>query len=201
VISKRTTALTTGAAGIAAAALIAIMAASGAAAPAGDQYAGGAHRVAHGLASPTRSDTSWHRYHQDDIDYKRGDVCGFAVHGQVLRDKEFYRNVNFWPNGKARTQLYRGPLVFRWTNTTTGTSVRRDQSGRAYVEYLRNGDFASLNALTGHFGAGLHAGSTPGRGLFLVGGRWSSLVINADGTSDLTLGPDGTAENLCRALR
>lgn len=151
-------------------------------------------------ATARTHDTSWHRYHQADVDYRRGDVCRFAVHGHVLRDREFYRNVNFWPNGKIRTQLYRGPLVFRWKNVSTGRSVVRDQSGRAYVEYHRNGDFASLNALSGHFGAGMSKGSRPSRGLFYVGGRWTSVVVNQDGTSTLTLGPRGTAENLCTTL-
>jgi hypothetical protein len=201
VISKRTTALTAGAAGIAAVALVAMMAAGGVAAQAGDQHAVSPHSDGRGPASPTRNDTSWHRYHQDDVDYKRGDVCGFAVHGKVLRDKEYYRNVNFWPNGKPRTQLYRGPLVFRWTNTATGTSVRRDQSGRAYVEYTRAGGFASLNALSGHFGAGFHVGSTPHRGLFYLGGRWTSVSFDAKGHATLSLGPDGTSENLCETLR
>lgn len=145
-------------------------------------------------------ETSWHRYHQDDVDYARGDACRFAVHGHVLRDREFYRNVNFWPHGAVRTQLYRGPLVFRWTDRATGRSVVRNQSGRAYVAYHRNGDFASLNALSGHFGAGFTLGSHPSRGLFYLGGRWTSVVVDHDGTSTLTLGPKGTAENLCRTL-
>jgi hypothetical protein len=201
VISKRKTGLTAGAASIAAGALVAVMAAGGAAAPAAHQHPVRGHGTAQGLVSATRDDTSWHRYHQDDVDYKRGDVCRFAVHGKVLRDKEYYRNVNFWPNGKVRTQLFRGPLVFRWTNQANHSSVRRDQSGRAYVEYTRAGVFASLNALSGHFGAGFHPGSTPHRGLFYLGGRWTSVSFDAKGHATLSLGPDGTSENLCLTLR
>jgi len=44
------------------------------------------------------------------------------------------------------------------------------------------------------------AGSTPDTGLFLLGGHGTSVTFNADGTHTFTLGPAGTAVNVCDAL-
>ncbi len=142
----------------------------------------------------------WVRYHQADVRYPPGEVCAFAVHEHVLRDREFSKIVSRYANGNPRTQLFRGPLVMRIINDRTGASVRRNLSGRGFEILARNGAFESLTVQTGHFGAGLPKGSQPGRGLYYVGGRWSSLSINADGSRSLVLGPHGTAQNLCPLL-
>ena len=144
--------------------------------------------------------THWVRYHQADVRYSPGDVCAFAVHEHVLRDREFYKTVSRYENGNPRTQLFRGPLVMRITNVRNGVSLRRDLSGRAIEILARNGDFESLTVQSGHFGAGLPKGSQPGRGLYYVGGRWSSVSINDNGSRSLVLGPHGTAQNLCPLL-
>jgi hypothetical protein len=44
------------------------------------------------------------------------------------------------------------------------------------------------------------AGSTPDTGLFVLGGHGTSVTFNADGTHTFTLGPAGTAVNVCDAL-
>lgn len=145
-------------------------------------------------------DTDWHPYRSDDIAYAAGERCAFKVTGTVVKDKEEYRNVNFWPNGKPRTQEFRGPLTIRWKNLASGRSVLRDQSGHAYLDFDRRGDLVALTALSGHFSAGLPKGSTPYRGIGYIGGKWSSVTINPDGTVTVSLGPHGTLENLCRTL-
>ena len=150
--------------------------------------------------SPAAERSRWVPYQQPDLTYEAGDVCAFAVFGKVVRDREFYRNVSFWEDGTARTQLWRGPLVMRWENMDTGKSVVRDQSGHAIVDYYPNADVRALTVQTGHFGAGLPAGSAPRKGLFYIGGRWSALDVSPDGTHRLVMGPGGTAENLCRTL-
>lgn len=144
--------------------------------------------------------TRWVPYHQPDVHLPAGDSCVFAVKGSVTRDHEFYRNVSFYSDGTPRTQLFKGPLYIRWTNKSTGRSVLRNQSGRAILEYAVGGSFSSLIARTGHFSTGMPAGSTPGKGLYYVGGRWSSVQINDDDTRTLVLGPRGGAENLCETL-
>lgn len=142
----------------------------------------------------------WIRYHQADFRVPAGEGCAFAVKEHVLRDREFYKTVSTYANGKPRTQLFKGPLVMRLTHVRNGTSIRRDLSGRAIETFRRNGDFDSLTVLRGHFGATLPEGSRPGSGLYYIGGRWSSLSVNADGTDTVVLGPHGTARNLCPAL-
>ena len=118
----------------------------------------------------------------------------------MVRDQEFFKNVSFYADGTVHTQLFKGPLWIRWTNTETGESVLRDQSGRAILEYAPDGSLRTLTAQTGHFSARMPAGSSPSMGVYYVGGKWSSLDLNADGTRTIVLGPDGTAENLCDTL-
>ena len=141
----------------------------------------------------------WIPYHQEDIAYAAGEACDFPVTSTVLEDREVYRET-YWPDGSVRTQTFRGTLVILWTNTATGESVVRDQSGKATFEYADDGTLLSLTAQNGHFSARLPAGSTPGQGLFYVGGRDTSVTFNADGTRTLTLGPHGTSEDLCETL-
>ncbi|MGI8644835.1 MAG: hypothetical protein ACR2JD_00695, partial [Nocardioides sp.] len=142
----------------------------------------------------------WKPYRTEDVKYKPGERCDFALKAHVLRDREEYRDVALWDNGNVRTQEFRGALIMQWKNLETGVAVRRNQSGRAFFEYHRNGDLEELAAMTGHFSAGLPEGSTPGRGAYYVGGRWSSVVFAKDDTRTIMLGPDGTIENLCDTL-
>ncbi len=145
-------------------------------------------------------DTSWQRYHQSDVTVPAGRACDFEVFEEVVRDREFFRNVSFYADGTPKTQLWKGPLVMRYTNTETGDSVVRDISGRAVMDYAADGAWKSITIQSGHFSGTLPAGSLPERGLFVVGGRWSSLTVNDDGSRTLVLGPRGTAENLCEDL-
>jgi hypothetical protein len=143
----------------------------------------------------------WVRYHQADIHYPAGEVCRFPVFEHVTRDREFVKVVARYGNGKPRLELFRGPLLVKITNTRTGTSIRRNLSGRGVEVLARNGSFESLTALHGHFGAGLPKGSHPHRGLYRVSGRWSSVSVDSDGTLSLVLGrPHGRATNLCPLL-
>jgi hypothetical protein len=161
-----------------------------------------------GAANPTdtgRTATTgdwppWIPYEQEDVTYPAGERCEFEVFGKVLRDKEFYRDIVTYADGSPRIQLWRGPLVMRFTNMDTGYSVKRDASGQAFFEYRPDGSFEELTVQKGHFVGGMPAGSIPSQGLFYVSGRWSSLVAHADGTRQLFLGPNGSAENLCETL-
>ena len=144
--------------------------------------------------------TEWVPYHQEDLSYAAGEACAFALTSTVVSDDEYYRNVAFYSDGAAHTQLFRGALVIRWTNTETDESVVRDQSGRAFLEYRHNGLLRTLTAQSGHFSARLTAGSSPGKGMYYVGGAWSAVDIHPDATRTLVLGPHGTSENLCRTL-
>ncbi len=52
--------------------------------------------------------SGWTPYEQPDIDYAAGFRCEFAMHGEVLKDHEEFKDVAFWPDGTVRTQLWRG---------------------------------------------------------------------------------------------
>jgi hypothetical protein len=151
-------------------------------------------------ATASRDWPPWIPYEQEDVTYAAGDYCAFEVFGEVLRDKEVFRNISTYADGSPRTQLWRGPLVMRFTNMETGFSVDRNASGRAFMEYGPGEAFQSLTVQAGHFVGGARQGSEPGQGIIYVGGKWSSLVRNDDGSSTFFLGPNGSAENLCDTL-
>ncbi len=151
-------------------------------------------------AGTAKSHTRWTRYHQADFSYAAGEACSFGVHAKVVRDREYYKNVAFYSDGTVKIQLFKGPLVVNYKNDATGKTIRKNLSGRAFEEFNPDGSFSSITVQSGHFGTSLPAGSQPAKGLYRVGGRWSSLTINPDGTRTVVLGPHGTIENLCVEL-
>jgi len=137
---------------------------------------------------------------EEDFTIAAGAACDFEVFGEILQAREFSKDVTTFDNGDPQTQLFKGPLIIRFHNTETDEFVDRNASGRAFQEFGPGQSFKSLTIQSGHFVTRLPAGSTPAKGLFYVGGKWSSVVKNADGFNSLFLGPDGTAENLCDTL-
>lgn len=150
--------------------------------------------------STVQPQTAWHRYHQADFTVPAGEACAFKVAGKVLYDREYFRNLSRYSNGKVRVVLFRGPLIVQYTNVAKGTKVIRDQSGVAKERFNRDGSFASIKVISGYFGATMPPGSDPRRGEYYVGGQGAALFQNADGTRTLKLGSNGTAENLCPIL-
>ena len=153
-----------------------------------------------GQGSSSGGGSGWTPFEQPDIDYAAGFRCEFAVHGEVLRDREEFKDVAFWPDGTVRTQLWRGTLVLRWSNVGTGESVVRDQSASAVAEYGSDGALDKMTSTGGAFSAGVREGGWPGKGVYVIDGKWTSIVIEDDGNSAITLGPRGTLENLCETL-
>ncbi len=105
--------------------------------------------------------SGWTPYEQPDIDYAAGFRCEFAMHGEVLKDHEEFKDVAFWPDGSVRTQLWRGALVIRWSNVETGESVVRDQSAKAVAEYGSDGALDKMTSMGGAFSAGVPRGRLP----------------------------------------
>ncbi len=97
-------------------------------------------------------------------------------------------------------QLFRGALIIQYTNVKNGTKVIRDQSGVAKEKFNRDGSFASIEVISGYFGATLSPGSSLDAGVYYLGGQGTALFEHADGTETVKLGPDGTAQNLCPIL-
>lgn len=146
-------------------------------------------------------ESPWQPYEQAPITWEAGVACDFEVRGVPVEDREFYRDVAFYPDGDVYKQQWKGPLVIEYTNTETGTSVVRDISGRSTYEYYPDGSPHSLTIQNGRFGASLQDDSMgPGKGLYVVSGKGSALVWDTDGSKALVLGPHGSAENICPDL-
>jgi hypothetical protein len=156
--------------------------------------------VAASASSEASPQNPWHRYHQPDFTVPAGVGCSFEVAAKVLKDREFYRDMSQYPNGNPHVQLWRGPLVIEFTNTSTGASVVRDVTGVATESFNRDGTFHAIRIINGHFSATLVPGSDPEQGIFYVGGHGARLVVTDDGQEVLKLGRHGTAENLCGPL-
>jgi hypothetical protein len=135
-----------------------------------------------------------------DVTHPAGELCEFEVYVDVLHERQFYRNVSTYDDGSPRTQLWKGPMTLRYINTDTGAYVDRDAGGRAIVEYGPDGRYDSATIQTGYLVGGAREGSDPGKGIWYLTGRWSSLVRDDDGPVTVFLGPRGTAENLCETL-
>jgi len=149
----------------------------------------------HGHGSP------WTPYRTEEVVVPAArSTCGFDVRITSLRDEEEYRTTSTWPDGTPRTQLFRGALVERYTNLATGASVVRDLSARAVFAYRPDGSPESLTSLHGAFGTTMPPGSTPDTGLYVLGGRGTRVVFEADGSRTFTLGRHGTAEDVCDTL-
>jgi hypothetical protein len=148
-------------------------------------------------ASTDARQNPWIRYHQPDVRVPAGEGCAFRVKEHVVRDREFYKVLATYDDGTHQAELFRGPLVMRYRNMHTGKSVVENLSGHGRVTYYRNGDFASLTVLTGHFGTSIGPGNEQARGLYRVGGRNSSLTLTHDGHRSIALGRSGTLESIC----
>jgi hypothetical protein len=154
-----------------------------------------------GAVPASAGESPWVAYEQPDILVPAArSTCAFDVQETVVEDGEYYRNTEFYADGTVRTQRWRGPLVMRYTNVSSGASVVRDLSATATVHYRPDGSMASMVSEHGAFGATMPAGSSPASGIYVLGGRGTTLTLNPDGTRSFTLGPHGTAENVCAAI-
>ncbi len=157
---------------------------------------GGGATAAQGSAASDGS-SKWIRYHQADVRVAAGQGCAFAVRAHVVYDREYYKVLSTFKDGTHQAELFRGPLIMRYKNLHTGNSVVQNLSGRGRVTYYRNGDFASITIVAGHFGTTIGPGNEQRRGLYRVGGRNSALTVRHDGHRQIALGRHGTLESIC----
>lgn len=149
----------------------------------------------HGHHSP------WMPYHQEDALVTAGrSTCGFDVQETVVSDVEEYRTTKTFSDGTPREQVFRGDLVMRFTNVSTGTNVVHDLGGTGVFVFNADGSPASLTSRHGPFGTTLPTGSTPFTGIYVVSGKGTAVTFNADDTRTLTLGRRGTAIDVCAEL-
>lgn len=127
-------------------------------------------------------------------------TCGFDVRITPVVDDEEYRTTSTYPDGSPRTQTFRGTLVETYTNLSTGKTVTEDLSATAVFRYTEDGAPLSLTSVHGAFGTTMPPGSTPDTGLYVLSGHGTSVTFAPDGTRSFTLGPNGTAVDVCDAL-
>ncbi len=142
--------------------------------------------------------TAWTPYRSQPFQLAAGTRCSFGLNGDILRDREEIRTLSTYPGGSPELQQIRGPLIVRYTNTSSGESVRRNLTGRATVRYGTDGSF-TITLASGHFAAGLAATDPGGPGFFVLSGHGHSLAVAADGSRVLSLGT-GRVENICDTL-
>lgn len=144
----------------------------------------------------------WKPYHQEDVLVTAAkSTCAFDVQETVVKDREEYRTTETYADGTPKEQVFRGDLVMRFSNTSTGKSVVHDLGGTGVFVYNADGSPASLTSQHGPFGATLPGGSTPMTGIYVVSGKGTRVAFNADSTRTLTLGKHGeVVADVCAEL-
>ena len=141
---------------------------------------------------------AWQKFRSAPFTDAAGAVCSFAVHGDIVKDREQVRNLLTYPDGTPQEQQFRGPLVIRFTNESTGRSVVRDLSGTGWFFYTPAGALQYGHGFQ-HMSLGIHTVNTsPAPGEYYLSGTFD-FAINADGTRNFTV-EHGSAENLCETL-
>jgi hypothetical protein len=125
------------------------------------------------------------------------DTCSFTVQGDIVEDEEETRVDATYADGSPKVQEFRGPLVIRFTNASTGASVVRDVSGYGRLRVRQDG--SSSWFFDGGASVGVRAGNrTTPPGSYILRGTFA-LEIASDGTRTIRR-IHATQENLCTTL-
>ncbi|MEY9968011.1 hypothetical protein ABIA33_006091 [Streptacidiphilus sp. MAP12-16] len=139
----------------------------------------------------------WQPYRSSPFVAAAGTQCAFALKGDVVRDEERIRTLAVDAAGKPTEREVTGPLVFRFTNESSGASVVRNLAGTAWLYYHTDG--SQTWVVVGHLGMGIKAGNPyqpPGH--YVLTGRLI-LDIHSNGVPQL-VAHQGATENLCDTL-
>ncbi|MEU1225067.1 hypothetical protein [Streptomyces sp. NPDC005828] len=125
--------------------------------------------------------------------YPAGARCDFAVQGSPVVDEVVRRTLAVYEDG-TKVVEYKGDLVVRVVNSSTGASYDADASGRAVVEIRpdRSQSWYVVGPILAGFGEG---GGNVARGLYTVDGAYT-LDVSATGYKTLTL-LRGSTDSLC----
>lgn len=151
-------------------------------------------------AATTSTDTQaaggWVPITETNREYPAGTVCSFGVSNEVVSQAEEERVVQTYSDGTPLETDFRGPLVVRYTNETTGVSVVRDLSGTAQL--YTTPDHSSVWVSQDHFGLTVHPGDPyHAAGLYVLTGP-SVFVVPSNG--DTTVVSQTQVENICDTL-
>ncbi|MBY8878399.1 hypothetical protein [Actinacidiphila acidipaludis] len=139
----------------------------------------------------------WQPYHAKPFTDAAGDVCDFALRGDVVQDGEQIRTLAVDAAGTPTAQEITGPLVLRFTDEATGGSVDRDLAGTAWL--FHHADGSQTWVVDGHLGLGTHAANPyQARGYAVLTGGLV-LSIGTDHYPHVTAHA-GPTEDLCATL-
>jgi hypothetical protein len=119
------------------------------------------------------------------------EVCPFALRGDIVSRHELLRMLARYPDGSPQEQEFVGPLVIKYTNLSTRTSVERNLTGTGYFFFDPDGTIRGHGL--GHIGIGIHTGNVaPPAGEYVLTGSFDFL-LNPDGTCSFDV-QGGTVE-------
>ncbi|MGC0422241.1 hypothetical protein [Embleya sp. AB8] len=160
---------------------------------------GAAPAASAGTPPPTAGDPGgrWEPVPTPPLDYPAGTRCDFPVHGEAIRDEVEQRVLETYPDGSPKWVAYRGPLVIRLTDTTTGAHFDADAGGSAVVESRPDGShlWFVLGPILAGFGPN---GGNVARGLYTIDGAYT-VDISAAGVKTLTM-LHGSIDDLCARI-
>ncbi len=143
------------------------------------------------------SSIPWRPYRTKPWHDAPGKVCAFGVNVTIVRQREQYRTLSSYPNGKPRLQEFRGPLFVRYTNTSTGTSVVGNLSGYGWFYYPVSGGLDAF--IPNHIDVTVPVGNKGfPAGEWIVSGR-ALVIVGSTGAINIVL-IHATTKNICRAL-
>ncbi|MER7757722.1 hypothetical protein [Kitasatospora sp. NPDC097643] len=150
-------------------------------------------------AAPAQAGTGtdngrWEPWPSPSFDLPAGSRCDFPVHLAPVVDQVERRVLETDADGKATKVAFRGALVMRVTNTTTGARYDADAGGRSVVEYHADGSQTWRAHGPILLGFGANAG-TLARDLYTVDGVYT-VDISATGYRTLVI-RHGSATPLC----
>nr|BFD88704.1 hypothetical protein KitaXyl93_00640 [Kitasatospora sp. Xyl93] len=165
--------------------------------PPGSSEAAGA-AGASGAAGAGSGQDGWEPSPTPTYDLPAGSRCDFPVHMAAVVDEVERRVLEYAPDGTTvRRAAFRGALVLRITNTTTGAWYDADAGGRSVVDYRPDGSQTWYAHGPVLLGVGPGAGNLP-RDLYTVDGVYT-IDIGATGYRTLTI-KHGSAEPLCAKI-
>lgn len=130
-------------------------------------------------------------------DVAAGVRCDVAVHGEPIVDEVVRRVLARHPDGSPKQVAYKGDLVVRVTNTTSGAFYDADVSGSAVVDHRPDGSqFWTVRGPV-LVGVGEGRGNLP-RGLYVVDGVYT-LDISSDGYKSVNLA-HGSVTDICNRV-
>lgn len=148
------------------------------------------------LGAPAASAGDWQPYRTQPFVYT--DTCPFPIRGDAVTDEEETRVDSTLPDGSPRVQEFRGPLVMRFTNTSTGVSAVRDLSGYGRIHYFTDGGSAGYFDPNVGFRIPIGNRGYPA-GYYVLHGKVRATIA-ADGTRELGNLNHATIEDLCKTL-